>query len=159
VFALLWFFFITLYYGVCFYVCTLSPFLVLEIVTWIRVRLQKTSICEDFLSKGYISIRKTGYSSLIMWSLKRGWKQPLCWRQPGRQTPGDELFHGALWRRGRSVALSRTVRDLDAGAAPSLRTSERSAPRVQTVHDGAEGRLLRNRPRSRLPKGTSSRRR
>jgi hypothetical protein len=48
------------------------------------------------------------------------------------------------------VALDRTVSDLGAEAAPSLRTSGRSAPGAQTVHDDVEGRLLHNRPRSRL---------
>jgi hypothetical protein len=44
------------------------------------------------------------------------------------------------------------------GATPPLRTSRRSAPRAQMVHDGTEG-LLRSRPRSRLPGGTPSERR
>jgi hypothetical protein len=38
-------------------------------------------------------------------------------------------------------------------------TSGRSAPRAQTVRDGAQGRFLRLRPRSNLPGGTSSGRR
>jgi hypothetical protein len=45
-----------------------------------------------------------------------------------------------------------------AGATP-LRTSGRSAARAQTVHDGTEGLLLRNRLRSCLQGGTPSERR
>jgi hypothetical protein len=41
-----------------------------------------------------------------------------------------------------------------AGATPPLCTSRRSAPGARTVRDGAEGRLLRIRPRSHLPGGT-----
>jgi hypothetical protein len=51
----------------------------------------------------------------------------------------------------------RTVRGTEpesprpgAGATPPLRTSGRSEPRAQTVRDGAEGLLVRSRPRSRL---------
>jgi hypothetical protein len=51
------------------------------------------------------------------------------------------------------------VCDLGAGAAPPLRTSGRSAPRAQMVHDGVERRLVHSRPRSRLPGGTLSGRR
>jgi hypothetical protein len=54
------------------------------------------------------------------------------------------------------VALGRTIRDLDAGATPSLRMSGRSAPRARTIRGRVESRLLRNRPRSRLPGGTPS---
>jgi hypothetical protein len=57
------------------------------------------------------------------------------------------------------VALDRTIRDLDAGAAPSLRTSGRSASGARTVRGRAESRLLRNKPRSHLPGGTPSERR
>jgi hypothetical protein len=46
-----------------------------------------------------------------------------------------------------------------AGAAPPLHTSGRSTPGARTVRDGAEGLLLRSRPRSCLPGGTSSGRR
>jgi hypothetical protein len=37
-----------------------------------------------------------------------------------------------------------------AGATPPLRTSGRSEPRARTIRDGAEGLLLRSRPRSHL---------
>jgi hypothetical protein len=53
------------------------------------------------------------------------------------------------------VALGRTVRDLGAGAAPSLRLFGRSASGARMVRDGAEG-FLRNRPRSRLSRRTPS---
>jgi hypothetical protein len=58
-----------------------------------------------------------------------------------------------------STAQGRTVRDLGAGAAPSLCMSGWSAPEARTVRDGTEGRLLRRRPRSRLPGWTPSGRR
>jgi hypothetical protein len=51
-------------------------------------------------------------------------------------------------------AEARTVRDLGTGAAPSLCTFGSSKTGARTVHDGAEGRLVRNRPRCRLPGGT-----
>lgn len=44
--------------------------------------------------------------------------------------------------RGRSVALGRTVSDLDAGGTPSLHTSGRSASEARTVYDSVEGCLL-----------------
>jgi hypothetical protein len=53
-----------------------------------------------------------------------------------------------------SPVLGRTVHDLGTRAAPSLRTSGRSALGAQTVRNAAKGRLLRSRPRSRLPGGT-----
>jgi hypothetical protein len=65
----------------------------------------------------------------------------------------------SLQRRGQAAALGRMVRDLAAGVSPPLRTSRRSTSGARTVHDGAEGLLLRNRPRSRLPGGTTSGRR
>jgi hypothetical protein len=48
-------------------------------------------------------------------------------------------------------AEARMVRSLGTGAAPSLCTFGRSATGARTVHGGAKGHLLRNRPRSRLP--------
>jgi hypothetical protein len=51
------------------------------------------------------------------------------------------------------------VHDLDARVTPSLRTSGRSASRVWMVRNGAKSRILRSRPRSRLPGGTPSERR
>jgi hypothetical protein len=56
-------------------------------------------------------------------------------------------------------AVARTIRNLGAGAAPSLHTSERSTPGAWTVRDGAKGHLLRSRPRSHLSGGTPSGRR
>jgi hypothetical protein len=52
-----------------------------------------------------------------------------------------------------------TVRDLAAAATHSLRTSGWSASVARTVHDGAEDRFFRSRPRSRLSRGTMSARR
>jgi hypothetical protein len=57
------------------------------------------------------------------------------------------------------VALGLAVHNLDAGATPSLSTSERSASGAQTVHNGTEGCLLCRRPRSHLPEGTPLERR
>jgi hypothetical protein len=57
------------------------------------------------------------------------------------------------------MAQGQMVRGLGVGATPSLRMYGRSVPRARTVRDGAEGRLLRRRPRSRLLGGTSSERR
>jgi hypothetical protein len=51
------------------------------------------------------------------------------------------------------------VRDLGIGAAPSLRTSKRSAPRARTVRNGIEGRLLHSKPRSCPSRETPSGRR
>jgi hypothetical protein len=42
------------------------------------------------------------------------------------------------------------VHNLGVGAAPSLRISRRSALEARAVRDGAEGRLLRSRPKSHL---------
>jgi hypothetical protein len=39
--------------------CVLSHFLVLKLLTLIRVRLQETPICVDSLRKGFILTRKT----------------------------------------------------------------------------------------------------
>jgi hypothetical protein len=73
-----------------------------------------------------------------------------CWCRSGHQT---------LKRTITTVlyAETRTVLDLSAGASPSLCASGRSAPGASTVHawartvrDGAEGHLLRSRPRSRV---------
>jgi hypothetical protein len=50
-------------------------------------------------------------------------------------------------------------RDLGTRVSPPLRTSKRSAPRAQTVRDGAEDRLLRSKPRSRFTEGIPSGRR
>jgi hypothetical protein len=61
-----------------------------------------------------------------------------------------------MQRRRRSAAQGRTIRDLGAGATPSLRTSGRSAPGAWTVRDGVDNSLLRSRPRSRLPEDTQS---
>jgi hypothetical protein len=51
------------------------------------------------------------------------------------------------------------VRDLGAGAAPSLRTSGQFVSGAQTVRDDVEGRLLHYRHRSRLSGATPSGRR
>jgi hypothetical protein len=76
----------------------------------------------------------------------------VCWRRSRHQTSEDELL----------AVLSTTgsdTRDLGTGVAPSLHTSGWSAPGAPTFRDGAEGRLLRSRPRSHLPGGTPSGRR
>jgi hypothetical protein len=60
----------------------------------------------------------------------------------------------SLRRRVQSTAQGRTVRDLGTGADPPLCISEQSAPKAGMERNGAEGRLLRSRPKSRLPEGT-----
>jgi hypothetical protein len=82
-----------------------------------------------------------------------------CWHRSGRQT----------LEMDRLVVLSADARTVlgtgpdgprpSTGATPPLRTSGRSAPGARTVRDGADGLLLRNRPRSCLSGGTPSGRR
>jgi hypothetical protein len=85
---------------------------------------------------------------LDTWSQRS--RQKVCWHWSGRQTLERTTWQCSLWRRGRSAAQGQTAHDLGAGAAPSLCTFEWSLPGARTVHDGAEGRLLWSRPRSRL---------
>jgi hypothetical protein len=69
------------------------------------------------------------------------------------------VLYCSLRRHERSTALGRPVCDMGARETPSLRTSGRSTLVARTVRDGAEDRLLRSRPRSRLPRGILSGRR
>jgi hypothetical protein len=83
----------------------------------------------------------------------------VCWHRSGRQTLERTTWRCSLRRCGRSTAQGRTVHDLGTGAAPPLCMFGLSVHGARTVRDDAESRLLRSRPRSRLPGGTLSGRR
>jgi hypothetical protein len=74
----------------------------------------------------------------------------VCGRRSGRLTLERSTCQYSLQRREWSTTQSRTVRDLGAEAAPSLRTSGRSASGARMAREGAESHLLRRRPRSGL---------
>jgi hypothetical protein len=57
------------------------------------------------------------------------------------------------------MAQGWMVRDLDAGATPSLHAFGLSMHGTQTIHDWRRGLLLHRKPRCRLPGGTPSERR